>query len=348
MQLSFKQLIISHLNYRDIFNAPVSRLSLKRWVGVTEGSFAEGSFNKSIAELEDDGLICSADGYLAVKGKESIISAQKAKSVRTKSILKKGGKFLAAFSKLPFIRYVGVSGSVAAENPTMDESGHVDLDLFVICADGSLWIVFFFERIFTNIIRLLKGDHFYCFNYVTEESFLEVYNKNFYTATELVNMKPLIDKGIYNDFIEANKWFGVYYQSDVIEKLPHGSSRSPIIAKLLVPFNFLFYILFCLFRGIKKAKIKYAFEFLSPFDPTQKCNLKRISNPNGGYQEAIRSRFEKLFKANFAGYWDTGIVDQLFPQSESFSFDTGKPLVTYEFSELNDKLPEDVHEKDII
>jgi len=348
MQLSFKQLIVSHLNYRDIFNAPVSRLSLMRWIGVEKGSTEESLFDKTIAELEHDGLICSSDDFLAVKGKEAIINAQKVKSTISHKILEKGNKFLASFGKLPFIRYVGVSGSVAAENPTLDENGHVDLDLFVICADDTLWIVFFFERIFTNIVRLVKGDHFYCFNYVTEESFLEIYNKNFYTATELVNMKPLIDKGVYNRFIDANSWYSAFYAKEVIKKSGEASSGSPMMTKILAPFNYLFYVLFCIVRGIKKASFKYAFEFLSPFNPTQKCNLKRISNPNGGYQEAIKSRFETLFRKNFEKYWDAEIVEQLFPKSESFVVKAENTSVAYEFSELFNKYSKDVHEKGII
>jgi hypothetical protein len=42
-------------------------------------------------------------------------------------------------------------------------------------------------------------------------TFLKIHNPNFYVASEIVNLKPLYGKKMYNQFIEANKWVYNYY-----------------------------------------------------------------------------------------------------------------------------------------
>lgn len=323
MQLTLKELIICHINYRDVFNAPVSRKALKSWLLSSDNSADTEFFDVCIHDLISEQLIIEKNGFLAVHGKEPIIDNQPEKIRITENLLVKGQSFVKFFSKIPVIKYVGVSGSVAAENPSISEEDHVDLDLFVISSKNSLWMIFFIERIITNIIRLFKGDHFYCFNYVTEDSFLEVYNQNFFTATEIINLKTLEDKGVYQEFLRKNAWIRTYYKNDIINSSI--SSYNQKTGNLIVrSVNYLFYMAFCIVRGLKKLNLKYAFEFTSKFDPTQKCNLHRISNPNGGYQEKIKERFSSLMQKNFKDYYSSQIIEFLFPLNSSFEFSPEK------------------------
>lgn len=321
MNLTLKELIICHINYRDIFNAPTSRKALESWL-LTNGDGNEvKEFNNHISQLIADKLIIEKNGFFTVLGKESIIEMQPKKINVSKKLVAKGEKFIRLFSKIPFIKYVGVSGSVAAENPTTNDNDHVDLDLFVISSQYSLWLIFFIERIFTNIVRLFNGDHFYCFNYVTEDNFLEVHNQNFFTATEVVNLKTVIDKGVYSEFLRKNMWAKKYYKNLAISNTiqSYKQKKSNFFIRLI---NYLFFMAFCIFRGLKKLNLSYAFEFTSKFDPSKKCNLHRISNPNGGYQEKIKERFSLLMKQNFKEFYSKQLIEFLFPDKSSFQFST--------------------------
>lgn len=323
MQLTLKELIVCHINYRDVFNAPVSKDALKSWTLTHAHANETEDFDSIVGELIEEQLIVEKDGYIAIVGKEQIIENQPQKVKITEELLAKGRSFIKLFSKISFIRYVGVSGSVAAENPTINSKDHVDLDLFVICSKNSLWMIFFIERIITNLIRVFKGEHFYCFNYVTEENFLEIYNQNFFTATEIINLKTLEDKGAYQEFIRKNDWIKTYYKNDIIQSsMPSGNQKPGNL--LLRSINYLFYMAFCIVRGLKKFSLRYAFEFTSKFDPTQKCNLHRICNPNGGYQEKIKERFSSLMKKNFKDYYSSQIIEFLFPLNSSFQFSPEK------------------------
>ena len=101
--------------------------------------------------------------------------------------------------------------------------------------------------------------------------------------------------------------------------------------------NHSFFMIFCLVRGLKKLNLKYAFEFASDFDATQKCNLQRISNPNGGYQEKIKERFTLLMKKNFQEFYSCHLLEFLFPESSSFEFSTKENLHDLQIAEYFEK-----------
>lgn len=320
MPVTIKNQIINHICYRDVFNAPVSIELLKKWIGINQINTA--SFNDAIYELKSEKLIVQKDEYLAIYPKYEFIEQQAEKSIVSEKLINRGRIFLTYLSKVPLIKYIGISGSLAADNPTIGTAGVnkgvVDLDLFIISAKNTLWIFFLLERVYTNVQRLIFGHHFYCFNYVTDESFLEVHNKNFYTATEIINLKTIYDDGVYDDFMVKNKWSEKFYNN----LYGHGeiiySRKSFSWLFILWPLNFLCFILFCLGRGLKRLEWEPILEMFNGFNPVQKCNLKRLSNPNGGYQEALKARFLELYKMNFPGYYSKQMMEHLFPAYSAF------------------------------
>lgn len=334
LQLTIKQKIVVHVSYRNLFNAPVRISDCEKWLGTHKSS----DFNEAIDELKKENLILVKDGFLCMNGHDETIDLQPKKDQLSSRLLAKGEKTLLFLSRLPFIRYIGVSGSVAANNPTLQSNGRgkefVDLDLFVICRSNCLWLLFLVERVLTNIIRLFSGHHFYCFNYVTDESFLEVYNKNFYTATEITNLKTIYDDGIYSLFLSENRWSEVFYPKIDNVVTREIKQRLPIWTLLLAPLNFVCYALFCFGRAIKRFEIDPLLEVFEGFNPVHKCNLKRISNPNGGYQEAIKKKFQEVFFKNFRNYYSEEIMENLFPLSTSFDFQPEHNIHDKENAEL--------------
>jgi hypothetical protein len=347
--VTIKNQIINHICYRDVFNAPVSIDSLREWVGIDRTT--NDAFNQAIAELEDEKLTIQRNGLLAVVGNDESIEKQSEKSILTKKLIEKSQRFLGLFSRLSIIKYIGISGSLAADNPTIGSAGvnkgTVDLDLFVISSKNTLWILFLFERVFTNIHRLIFGHHFYCFNYVTDETFLEIANKNFYTATELVNLKTVYDDNVYGQFLSQNDWHKKYYPLSISTRVDKFPIKDSLLTILISPINFICFALFCVGRGLKRLDIKPFLEIFGGFNPKQKCNLKRISNPNGGYQEAIKQRFKELYQMNFSGYYSDEIIDMLFPASGSFEFSM-ENVYDVEHAELFTKYALKVNEENTI
>jgi len=316
--------IVSHVCYRDVFNAAVSIDNLKKWLLPKNSSLEE--FSKAIEQLKKEELIEEKNGYLVSYGNIDLINQQEEKNQLTEKLITKGEKFLNLFAKLPFVKFIGISGSLAADNPTLDKNGlnkgKVDMDLFVISTANTLWILFLIERIFSNLHKLIFRHHFYCFNYVTDESFLEIHNKNFYTATEIVNMKPVYDDGIYHLFLQQNVWHRLFYANSIDSSLHLESVKPNILMRVFIPINYVCFVLFCIGRATKRLEIQPILEIRGKFNPKHKTNLKRIANSNGGYQEAIRNRFEEIFESKFPNYYSEELISDLFPKSDSFHFTT--------------------------
>lgn len=332
-----KSLIVIHICYRDVFNAPLAINDLILSLGIREDNIV--NFKEAISSLISEKLIEERDGYLVAFGNVHLIEDQPEKNRLTKFLINKGERFLGLFAKLPFVKFIGISGSLAANNPTLDKNGTnkgtVDLDLFVISRVNTLWILFLLERIITNFRKLIFRNHFYCFNYVTDESFLEIHNKNFYTATELNNLIPIYNDNILERFLSENNWYEKYYS----KQIPVGKAseeESNFFFKLLMPLNYLCFVLFCIGRAIKRLELGPLFEISSKFNPVNKCNLKRIANSNGGYQEAIKNKFQTTFESKFSKYYSIELISDLFPESGSFEFSQDN-IYDLEISQLFEK-----------
>lgn len=338
MRKPLKSAIVTHICYRDIFKSPILIQEMVNILSIDIHS--QGNFEIAINELCEEGLIEKKNGYLVSKGNLGLIDLQPYKNTTTENLIKKGNRFLKIFSKIPFVKLIAISGSLAANNPVLDRNGmnkgKVDMDLFVISEANTMWILFLFERIITNLYKFIFRQNFYCFNYVTDYTFLGIHNKNFYTATELFNMKLIYDNNIFDEFLLENEWYLRYYPE--VKKIPNSSGvgGESFLLKLLFPVNYLCYIFFCIGRSIKRMELTPIREISWSFNAENKCNLKRIANSNGGYQELIKERFKENYIEKFSGYYSNELLNELFPSSESFRF-TRENSSDSEFDQLFEK-----------
>lgn len=125
---------------------------------------------------------------------------------KTKKIAKRlAGKF-------PDILMIGITGSVAAGYPKINE----DIDLMIIVKKDSLWTTRILVEAWMRVNKIphrkhgakqIKDD--YCINLWLEEDTLELpkNRQKLKNAMDLILMKPLINKNnIYGRFINSNSW----------------------------------------------------------------------------------------------------------------------------------------------
>lgn len=155
--------------------------------------------------------------------------------------------YLSIIARLPQIELVGLSGTVAMMNA--DETD--DIDLFIITGKHRLWTARFLAVSIARIMGIgrKRGDtrgHYdnkICLNLFFDSSHLSIPHKkrSLYTAHEVLQMKPLIDKqNAYGRFLEANSWVftvfpnasGRYRSAQVLDALPVGR-RVRRLSKLL-------------------------------------------------------------------------------------------------------------------
>jgi hypothetical protein len=112
------------------------------------------------------------------------------------------------------ILMVGVTGSVAAENPKKND----DIDLMIIIKKDCLWIVrlkvFIIFWIYKIPHRTNKND--ICINLWLDEEALTIpkEKQNLRNAMDLILMKSVLNKNMtYEKFILANKWARKYVRN---------------------------------------------------------------------------------------------------------------------------------------
>jgi hypothetical protein len=112
-------------------------------------------------------------------------------------------------ARLPFVRMVAVTGSVAVDNA---DPG-ADLDYMIVTAPKRVWLT----RAMTMLVvryAALRGVTL-CPNYLLAETALEQPAQDRYTARELLQMQPLSGFDVYGRLVEANPWWRTYLPNAV-------------------------------------------------------------------------------------------------------------------------------------
>ena len=152
----------------------------------------------------------------SLKSKVSKISGTIRKSRETKRKLEKAKLFIWLFAWVPWVRLIGISGSVAMRNA---EAGD-DIDIFTICAENRMFLVRIIGLLILTIIGLrrkrevLHAPDKVCLNLFFSESDLGISpeKQSEYTAHEVLQMKPVVAKrGSYRHFLHANGWVLHYF-----------------------------------------------------------------------------------------------------------------------------------------
>lgn len=127
------------------------------------------------------------------------------------------GKFIYFF---PFVRFVGISGSLSKGYFSRDS----DFDFFIISSKNRLWICRSILHLFKKLSFLFGLEHKFCMNYFIDESHKEIEEQNYYTSIEISSLNPIAGKEQYDQLLSKNSWrkkflpntYQAFFQSDSI------------------------------------------------------------------------------------------------------------------------------------
>jgi len=125
----------------------------------------------------------------------------------------KAKKVAWALQIVPFIRFIGLTGSLAYD--IVNENS--DIDIFIITSAKRIWTCRFFVMLFLKIFRLQRiGDSKtaragkICPNRFVSDDYLMINPQNRYHAQDYSQMVPLFDDNIYDKFLSENSWMKKY------------------------------------------------------------------------------------------------------------------------------------------
>lgn len=204
------QIVLATLLYADFFDYPLTIQELYTYqIGIGTKKISEKEIFAVLSHEKQK--LSFISGYVCLKGRERIISLRETRKTYSDAKLVLAKKVADLLRRIPTVELIGVSGSLAMENAKEAD----DIDLFFICAPGSIWITRLLVTVILSFLKLRRKrkeivtKDTICTNLFLDGNFLEMPSskQNLYIAHEIVQMKPLFAKQhVYETFLGSNRW----------------------------------------------------------------------------------------------------------------------------------------------
>jgi hypothetical protein len=247
---------------------------------------------------------------------------QERSEISAERILEQHRLLLGVLKRMPIVRLLAVSGSVAWRNHGRRNGKVPDLDLFVISAPGGVHVVRLFLRAWDAVERalqrvgLLRNRAPVCPSYLTDAAFLDITNKSFYTASDALMVEVLKGSGEFQRFLAENSWIARYYPIDVTNE----GSAAPTKAGLFL--SVANAVCFGILAGSSWLKMRWSrwrtgepppvgFQYSWRFQFDTNVSWLRSAPAGGGHQPQVARRFHEVYSRHFGS--DETLQVFLFP-----------------------------------
>jgi predicted nucleotidyltransferase len=194
-----KQALLHTLVYFDIFHYPLRLPEILQFSSlVAEKQNAQ----QWLQELVDAGTVYQISEFFLLRNDPGLCTRRMAGNRQADILLKKANRIGRFLYRFPFVRAVGISGSLSKGYADKN----ADIDFFIITAPNRLWIARTFMHLFKKLSFLVGRQHYYCMNYYIDETALSLEEKNIFTAIELKTLLPVSGSSVMNLFFKQNGW----------------------------------------------------------------------------------------------------------------------------------------------
>lgn len=316
--------IATLVSYAGVFGDVIGIEEMAARLGVA----GQDEFYAALHELHREGKIILQDGFAGLPDLDEKIRAKAAKIELADQLIGSQIERLRKLGKSRLIKFVGISGSLAAKNPVRDKDKHLDIDIFLITRNQCLWLCAIALKTLQNLIPGKNREPEWCINYIMDESDLMVTNRNFFTATEILNTIPVSGPDTYRTFLQANAWVDYYYPGASGAPGPTAVTRSSNLVNRCL---YVVYTGLCCIRYLNLDRLsRLSFKA----DARGGYKFNRHSARSGGYQALVLTRFTRLATDWFPDLIDAGLIGRLFPDELSVALRTGETNVHKIYAEL--------------
>lgn len=211
--MSLSKNLLATIAYYDALDYPLT--AFEAWThrirmdDGTETDESDVGLCDVIAALSGEGLsghVVSCDGFYPLLGRERLVRSRIRSEKISSTKLKRVRALARILSFVPFIRMVGVTGSLAMKNGDKES----DWDLFVVLRAGRIWLGRTFLTGFLHMIGKRRHGAYHrdraCLNYYVSEDALEISTKDLFSAHEYRFLIPIIGGEIFRRFEFKNRW----------------------------------------------------------------------------------------------------------------------------------------------
>jgi hypothetical protein len=186
--------ILATLAYSDIFDHPLKLDELHRYLIV---SASRDEIRECFIAMKE--TACK-DGYYFLLDRPEIVDIRKQREINSRKAFDRAMFYGRILGRLPFIRMVALTGSLAMLNLSKNR----DMDYMLVARPGRVWTARAFALLLGRLARLF-GDVI-CPNVIVSENALEWNARNLYAAREFAQMIPVSGLGVFYRLRIANLW----------------------------------------------------------------------------------------------------------------------------------------------
>lgn len=195
--------VLRSVIYASLFDYPLTLAQLRATlVDVSADAATVAAWWRESAFLQ--AAIEHRDGLYFPAGRADLVGTRTRREALSRDLLEHNRRLIALVSRMPFVRMVAVSGSLAHLNAERS----ADLDLFVITAPHRVWSV---TLAVLAISRLLGWRRRICLNYVISEQALAIAPADLFSANQIIHLRPIVGHAVFARFIEANPFVRDFY-----------------------------------------------------------------------------------------------------------------------------------------
>jgi hypothetical protein len=189
--------------YAALFDYPLTLAQLRQTLLEQTMTASEilRVYRASVALRE---VVAFEDGFFLPRGRSDLVSERRRREARSRRFLERHRRLIALICAMPYVRMVALSGSVAHLN--MDGRG--DLDLFIVTRGRRVWMVTVAVLV---LAKLLRRRSRLCANFVVSDDRLTFEDEDLFTASQIVNLKPLVGSALFTEILSKNRFVSRCY-----------------------------------------------------------------------------------------------------------------------------------------
>ncbi|HWQ59662.1 MAG TPA: hypothetical protein VN420_00750 [Candidatus Fimivivens sp.] len=204
--------ILATIAYFDAFDLPLTSFQIwKHLIALDQDVTKPESvpLGDVVAVLDDPelrGRIASRDGFFFLPGREDTVSERIRSEKVAVAKLKRVRRLASVLRLLPFVRMIGITGSLAMKKGKSDS----DWDFFVVVRAGR---IFTGRTILTGFLQAIRRRRHgmcirdrACLNYFVTEDNLTIPTEDLFSANEYMCIIPLFGKETFLRFMLRNRW----------------------------------------------------------------------------------------------------------------------------------------------
>ena len=139
------------------------------------------------------------DGLYFPAGRSDLVATRARREALSRGMLERDRRILSMVARMPFVRMVALSGSLAHLNA----EGSADLDLFVITAPHHVWSVTVATVVLSKLLGWRKRV---CMNYVISERAMSIEPRDLFSANQIIHLQPVMGHAVFERFVKSNNF----------------------------------------------------------------------------------------------------------------------------------------------